>query len=119
MTQRHLELFSFLSFHVMTMHHFTTIFRTFLIMLSSCHCFSSCHSSILLFIHPYNLTIYMGTLVLQIIVLIWIWVHIIGWGTDAYCHLNRLGTNCENLPTGVLSSAAERDSSFHLPDERL
>lgn len=35
-----------------------------------------------------------------------------GWGTDAYVHLNRLGQNCENLPVGVLSSAAERDSSY-------
>ena len=71
---------------------------------------SSCHSSILLFIHSF---------IHSFIVFVWLWVHMIGWGTDAYCHLNRLGTNCENLPTGVLSSAAERDSSFHLPDERL
>jgi len=38
-----------------------------------------------------------------------------GWGTDGFVHLNRLGTNCENLPVGVLSSAAERDSSFSVP----
>ena len=36
-----------------------------------------------------------------------------GYGTDAYCYLNRLGRNCENLPVGVSMSPAERDSSFH------
>ena len=35
-----------------------------------------------------------------------------GYGTDAYCYLNRLGKNCENLPAGVKVSPAERDSSF-------
>lgn len=36
-----------------------------------------------------------------------------GFGTDAYCHLSRLGNNCENLPTGVRTSPSERDSSLH------
>ena len=35
-----------------------------------------------------------------------------GYGTDAYCYLNRLGKNCEDLPRSVIRSAAERDSSF-------
>jgi pyruvate dehydrogenase kinase 2/3/4 len=35
-----------------------------------------------------------------------------GFGTDAYCHLSRLGNNCENLPKGVLNSPSERDSSL-------
>ena len=35
-----------------------------------------------------------------------------GFGTDSYCHLNWLGNNCENLPLGVSSSPAERDSSL-------
>lgn len=35
-----------------------------------------------------------------------------GFGTDAYCHLSRLGSNCENLPRGVQSSPSERDSSM-------
>jgi len=34
-----------------------------------------------------------------------------GFGTDVYLHLNRLGTGCENLPTGVLYSPSMRDSS--------
>ena len=32
-----------------------------------------------------------------------------GHGTDAYCHLNRLGTHCENLPQGVASSPVSSD----------
>lgn len=36
-----------------------------------------------------------------------------GFGTDSYCHLNWLGNNCENLPLGVTSSPAERDSSLY------
>jgi hypothetical protein len=39
-----------------------------------------------------------------------------GYGTDAYCYLNRLGKNCENLPVGVALSPAERDSSFFASD---
>lgn len=35
-----------------------------------------------------------------------------GFGTDVYLHLNRLGTCCENLPTGVLYSPSMRDSSL-------
>ena len=35
-----------------------------------------------------------------------------GFGTDSYCHINWLGNNCENLPVGVTSSPAERDSSL-------
>jgi pyruvate dehydrogenase kinase 2/3/4 len=35
-----------------------------------------------------------------------------GYGTDAYCHLNRLGNSCENLPLDVQRSPAERDSSI-------
>jgi len=36
-----------------------------------------------------------------------------GYGTDAYCYINRLGKNCENLPKSVIMSPAERDSSFY------
>lgn len=35
-----------------------------------------------------------------------------GFGTDAYIHLNRLGTNCENMPELVKSSPAEGDSTW-------
>jgi len=35
-----------------------------------------------------------------------------GFGTDAYLHLNRLGSNCEQLPSRVQVSPAERDSSW-------
>jgi pyruvate dehydrogenase kinase 2/3/4 len=35
-----------------------------------------------------------------------------GFGTDAYCHLNALGTNCEDIPSGVAASPAERDSTL-------
>jgi hypothetical protein len=31
---------------------------------------------------------------------------------DVYCHLSRLGQNCENLPEGVLASPSERDSTI-------
>jgi hypothetical protein len=34
-----------------------------------------------------------------------------GFGMDSYCHLNRLGHNCESLPVGVQTSPAERDST--------
>ena len=40
-----------------------------------------------------------------------------GYGTDAYCYLNRLGKNCEDLPRAVIRSAAERDSSFREGEE--
>jgi len=41
-----------------------------------------------------------------------------GFGTDTYLHLNRLGTNCEHLPEGVLHSPSMRDSSFlDAPDD--
>jgi len=45
-----------------------------------------------------------------------------GFGTDVYLHLNRLGTCCENLPTGVLYSPSMRDSSLtsnEVPEEEL
>lgn len=35
-----------------------------------------------------------------------------GWGTDAYCHLSRLGDRCEALPRSVARSPAERDSNY-------
>jgi pyruvate dehydrogenase kinase 2/3/4 len=35
-----------------------------------------------------------------------------GFGTDAFLHLNRLGSNCEDLPETVLESPAERDSTL-------
>lgn len=35
-----------------------------------------------------------------------------GYGTDAYVHLNRLGSDCENLPLRVLNSPASRDSTL-------
>lgn len=39
------------------------------------------------------------------------------YGTDAYVHLNRLGTDCEHLPSTVVASPAGGDSSFQdLPE---
>lgn len=35
-----------------------------------------------------------------------------GWGTDAYCHLSRLGDRCEALPPRVANSPGEGDSSI-------
>ena len=35
-----------------------------------------------------------------------------GIGTDAYLHINRLGTNCEELPEVVRASPSMRDSNF-------
>mmetsp|Transcript_41599 Transcript_41599/g.75425 ORF Transcript_41599/g.75425 Transcript_41599/m.75425 type:complete len:466 (+) Transcript_41599:90-1487(+) len=40
-----------------------------------------------------------------------------GYGTDAYLHLNRLGTNCENLPTMVQHSPSMRDSSLSAEED--
>jgi hypothetical protein len=39
-----------------------------------------------------------------------------GFGTDAYLHLNRLGSECENLPRGVMSSPSMKDSTRSLID---
>jgi len=40
-----------------------------------------------------------------------------GYGTDAYLHLNRLGTNCENLPKMVQHSPSMRDSSLSAEED--
>eukprot|EP00472_Partenskyella_glossopodia_P003728 CAMPEP_0197520096 /NCGR_PEP_ID=MMETSP1318-20131121/5411_1 /TAXON_ID=552666 /ORGANISM="Partenskyella glossopodia, Strain RCC365" /LENGTH=432 /DNA_ID=CAMNT_0043071475 /DNA_START=337 /DNA_END=1635 /DNA_ORIENTATION=+ len=35
-----------------------------------------------------------------------------GFGTDAYLHIPRLGTNCESLPSNVQASPGELDSTY-------
>uniref|UniRef100_A0A7S3YZW8 Protein-serine/threonine kinase n=2 Tax=Lotharella globosa TaxID=91324 RepID=A0A7S3YZW8_9EUKA len=35
-----------------------------------------------------------------------------GFGTDAYLHIPRLGTNCESLPAPVQTSPGEKDSTY-------
>jgi len=35
-----------------------------------------------------------------------------GFGTDAYLHIPRLGTNCEALPAPVQMSPGELDSTY-------